>query len=233
MKLSTLLFLAVASAAPLGAQTLETWGPEQAPLGCLVHYSVVNASPATLSYFPCAFSVYDASGALVFTPPCGGPVVLKSHEYFVHTWPQVDASGQPVPPGVYQLDHATGPTIVVGGAAAAVAPIGSRSFELCSPQDAGFAYVMAASFSSAAGIPTCAGRIPLDPDPLLHLSLTRPNSFPGFVGVLDATGRASAQVRLPPNNLRAAQIVLSFLVLDPSAPCGIRRISAPTRTTIL
>jgi len=234
MKPTLALLSILASAAPFAAQqTLETWGPEQAPLGCPVHYSLVNAGIVPLTYFPCAFAVYDAAGALVFTPSCAGPVVLQPHEFFVHTWPQVDASGQPVPPGTYHLNHAAGPSVVVGGADAAVAPIGSRQFELCAPQDAGFCYVLAASFSNTVGIPSCAGRIPLDLDPLLRLSLTRPNAFPGFAGVLDASGQASARIVLPANNLRAFGIVLSFVVLDPASPCEIRRISAPTVTTIL
>lgn len=226
------LLFSFVSALSLAAQsTGETWGPEQAPIGCPIYYSFVNAGPATLLYDPCGFAVYDAAGALVFTPPCAGPVVLQAHEFHAQRWTQVDSAGQPVPPGTYHLNGPGGPAVVVGGVEAAVAPIGSRKFELCSPLDAGFCYVMGAALSNTTGIRICAGTVPLDPDRLLRLSLTRPAIFPGFAGVLDANGMAAARV-VYPNNIGALQIHLAFVVLDPAAPCGVRRISAPTRTTI-
>jgi len=212
-------------------QTAVTWGPELAPVGCPVYYSVVNAGPASIAFDPCGFAVYDAAGNLVFVPPCTGPVVLQAREFHAQQWNQVNSAGQPVPAGLYHLDNPGGPTVVVGGANAAVAPIGSRNFELCAPRSGGFPYLMAASLSSTTGIPFCGGTIPLDPDALLRLSLRSPGVFQGFIGVLDPTGKAAAHIAMP-NNLGFFEFSLAFIVLDPAAPCGVREISAPTHTLV-
>jgi len=211
-------------------QTAITWGPEQAPVGCPVYYSVVNAGPASITFDPCGFAVYDAAGGLVFVPPCTGPVVLQDGEFHAQRWNQVDSAGQPVPAGLYHLDNPGGPTVVVGGANAAVAPIGARDFELCAPGSPGRPYLMAASFSNTTGIPFCGGTIPLDPGPLLRLSLRSPAAFQGFLGVLDPTGKAAAHLALP-SNLRFYSVVFAFIVLDPAAPCGVE-VSAPTHTLV-
>ena len=212
------------------SQSAITWGPELAPLGCPVHYSFTNGGPGDTLWDPCGFRVFDAAGNLVASPPCGGPVQLGPGEFHTSTWDQLDDRGDPVPPGSYFLNDPAGLEVQVGAAEASVAPLGTRTLELCSPLDPNLPYVLAASFTNNTGITICGITIPLDPDPIFRLSRRR-MGFQGFTGVLDSDGRALARLVLPPD-VGLFSLVFAFVVVDSTSPCGIRRVSAPTRTLI-
>jgi hypothetical protein len=97
-------------------------------------------------------------------------------------------------------------------------------------REEGRAYQLAASAGVRPGITVAAGNIPLNPDALFLLSLTNPAVFVGFSGVLDATGRASARVRLPAvPGLRGFRMFFSGVTYGPG---GIRRIAEPIGMTV-
>ena len=73
--------------------------------------------------------------------------------------------------------------------------------------------------------------MPLALHPLLGFSLSAPSVFQGFLGVLDASGMASAHLSLPASLGQLFQIDYAFVVLDFGLPCPVRRVSA--RTTVL
>jgi hypothetical protein len=74
----------------------------------------------------------------------------------------------------------------------------ASSVMLAFPSDGLRFYQLGASTGISPGIPTSAGVIPLNPDPLLALSLLgSPSLFPGFAGKLDAQGNALAGITLP------------------------------------
>lgn len=222
------------------AQLSVVHGPELAPLDAPVHLVVSNDRDGSVYYDPCAFAVYDVLGELVWAPPCEPVVELLPGDTYVHTWPQVDDAGRSVLPGLYALGDARGPAVLVGGSDAAIAPLGApklgtvRPLALASPLDPGHPYLLAAASSSAVGIPTCAGVLPLDPGPVFELSLSPHTFLAHSLGLLDAAGRSTAPALvLPPiPELAGARLVLAFVVLDPSQPCAIRRISAPLELTL-
>ncbi len=217
---------------PAAAQVGHTWGPEQAPIGCTVNYSLQNGGSTDVTYDPCGFGVYDAGGALIYAPPCAGTVVVMPGQAHVSTWPQIDFSGMQVPAGVYHLNDPTGPAINVGGAQAAIAPRGTRGFDLCAPQDGGFPYLMGAMFSSGTpGFTVCGQAIPL-PMSAFFLTLNDTALFQNFVGFLDANGHATANLSLPPSFDQMAQVDYAFVVFDFTQPCPVRRVSARTRTLL-
>lgn len=71
--------------------------------------------------------------------------------------------------------------------------------------------------------------MPLDADPILALSLSPATFLPGLVGTLDGSGLGSAPTLVLPadTKLVGLDLVLAFVVLDPTRPCPLRRISAP------
>src|SRR5690606_18403755 len=89
--------------------------------------------------------------------------------------------------------------------------------------DAGRIFALGLALGATPGITLPDGRnIPLNPDPLLTLSL----SLPGFVGTLNTTGDGLVQFPLPNNpRLSGLPFVAAFITLDPTAPSGIRTIS--------
>ncbi len=93
-------------------------------------------------------------------------------------------------------------------------------------------YIAAASSGTSPGTRLGDGRVvPLNSTRLAFLS-SRPSSpnFVGFRGRLDATGRASGEIREVVRHLRIERsIYLAFVVLDPQAPLGIVRISEAAR----
>jgi len=80
------------------------------------------------------------------------------------------------------------------------ARVGQQCQLLCDvPTDAGFAYQVAASFSTQPGIPLPGGRtLFLNLDAMMLLSLTTPSIFGNFAGGLDANGQAQPWINLPP-----------------------------------
>ncbi len=235
---TTLVLFALSGAA--AAQVSHTFGPERAPLGCSVVFSLSNDGPSDLVHDPTGFRVYDAQGQVVFTPPGQPPfVTLQPGEVYTQVWPQVDDQGNAVAPGTYHLNHPAGASVVVGGTHAALAPVGApklgsaRHYRLCSPLDAGRPYQLLAS-TSAGSFMTCAGNLPLSRDRVFELSLGRSPVFRGFSGSLDARGESDVPVlALPPTPaLVGTSLTLAFVVLDPSSTCGLRRISEPLRLAL-
>jgi hypothetical protein len=93
------------------------------------------------------------------------------------------------------------------------------------PGEAGRPYLAGAALGTSPGISTSSGRIPLNSDPLLALSLSHPTSFHGFSGLLDAGGAAQLRITLPAAAvLRGARFFLAAFTYDIK---GIRRITEP------
>ena len=234
--------------APLGAQVSSSVGPPQAPVGCPIQITLSNDTGVAVATGICPFEIQDAAGNLVFAPACIEILVfIQPGDTFTTQWDQVDQNGNQVPPGSYQVrvNEPDGDVefhkVEIGGTAAAIAPLGvaktgtNRSYQLCSPGDPGRPYRLAASFTNAVGISTCAGTVPLDLDGLFFLSQSTPGVFQNFAGVLDATGASAApSIAIPAQpGLVGTSFQLAFVVLDsPGAPCGIRTISSNLPVTI-
>jgi len=60
---------------------------------------------------------------------------------------------------------------------------------------------------------TSYGNIPLNPDPLLAMSLSCPAMFVGFTGTLNIRGEAGASIRLPGAVPRGTRFFLAGIVL--------------------
>ena len=225
---------ALFSSASTFAQIAQTFGPQEAPLGCNVYLSTQNAGSTPISHDPGGLTVYDSAGNLVFSQPSPGSITIEPSEAYNAVWEQVDSTGLAVAPGTYHLISPSGPRIEVGGAQAAVAPLGTRRFELCAPQDANRPFLMGAMIASSnpIGFNACGLSIPL---PLQAFSLTLNDGavFQGFVGFLDANGRANAQLSPPPNFLQLAEVDYAFVVFDFTQTCPLRRASARTTTLFL
>lgn len=78
-------------------------------------------------------------------------------------------------------------------------------------EHAGRSYVMLGSMSGTSpGFFVQGFHVPLNPDPYLVFTYTRPTApfFVGFIGELDALGRATAQVRFPASDLSVSGLTL-------------------------
>jgi hypothetical protein len=243
-----LLLVPVALAA---GQVSVTVGPSPAPVGAPIAITVANDTNAGIFLpSPCPYHVRNSVGTTIFTPICIQIIVnIPAGQVFTAMWPQVDDGGQQVPPGTYFVDvnfpGGTSTTSIVIDAAtqAGAAQLGptrtgtSRHLYLVSsPADAGHAFIMGASmFPSQGGIATCGGTVPLQADAVLQLSLGPNPYFVGFSGVLGNTASTTDPVINVPNipGLTGVTFVTAFVVLDPNAPCIIRRISAPLLIAVL
>jgi hypothetical protein len=117
-----------------------------------------------------------------------------------------------------------------------VAPGGEFALELYDPENAGRAYLAAASLASTPGFALPDGRtVPLVVDGLFYASLLGgPPTFVQFLGTLDGSGAASAAVRLPAvPELVGFACHVAALVLDGAAPSGVARVSNPARLLVL
>jgi hypothetical protein len=110
-------------------------------------------------------------------------------------------------------------------------PGSAYGLRLSFPADSGRPYLGAASLSVRPGLQAGRHWIPLNPDPLLLLSLQAGQIFEGFTGTLDAAGRAQATVRIPPiEGLRGLRVFFAFVTFDPQG--GIRSVSNLMGVTI-
>jgi hypothetical protein len=221
--------LAFAALAPLAAaQSGAVY-----PVGCPVPFVLANDTDGDLWYTPCPPYVIDANGNEVFTPFCLQIAkLLPPGEVYVSYWNQQDNNGQQVAPGNYIVG---GRKVEVSASAeTALTAHGSpriglsRAIELCSPQDPLAFYALAASGSSAVGIPlSCGLTFPLDFDALLLESISNPNVFPSFIGVLDQDGRTTdPRIAVPfQPSLVGIQFEVAFAVFDPNAACGVAHVS--------
>jgi len=113
-----------------------------------------------------------------------------------------------------------------------------RSLRLSFPGEAGRPYVVGLTLSGAhPGIPLPDGRtIPLNFDGLTAVSVTGslPSILTGTVGVLDATGTATARIDVASVAavLKGLRVVAAVIVTDPSAPSGLAHVTGATGFTI-
>ena len=224
----SLVALAFVALAPFAAAQSGVY-----PLGCPVPSVLANDTGGNLWYTPCPPWVTDANGNAVYTPFCLQIVqLLAPDEVVVSYWNQQDDNGQQVPPGKYIVN---GRKVEISASAeTALTAHGSpriglsRAIELCSPQDPLAFYALAAAGSSAVGIPLgCGLMFPLDLDALLLQSVSNPNVFPSFIGVLDQDGRTTdPRISVPfQPSLVGIQFDVAFVVFDPNAACGVARVS--------
>jgi len=249
MKHSRLAFalaaLALASQTPLAsAQLTASVGPTEAPLGGRVAITMSNDSGVDyLVGQACPYNVRTLAGSLVYSIDCPTFVAtpLPAGEVLTFYWEQLDDTFSPVPAGDYVVDvelpDGTNPsfTITIGGTPAGITMLGapllgaSRALYLSSPGDPGELFGVAASGSTAPGIPTCAGTIPLFPDGVFLASLQPSGVFQNFTGALDGLGTSTSPVVSIPTipSLAGASLSFDFLVLDLAASCPIQTISSP------
>ena len=249
--LAPVVFATATLASSVAAQVSVSVGPDPAPLGSPVFASVTNDTGLIMGIGGCPWRVFDEGGGLVFDATCLvqefliGPLGTINYR-----WNQVDQEGNPVPPGLYTMEVLTpgGRFLVpfqVGGTDANlhlkgtpaigtnVIGFGGRQVAVTSPLDPGRPYRVAASFASAPGIPTCGGIVPLADDALFRASL-RGSVVANASGTLNGNGYSESALLPVPNEpaLVGIDFVLAFVVLDPGAPCIVRRISEPLPLTI-
>lgn len=113
-------------------------------------------------------------------------------------------------------------------------PGGTIDLDLLSPSDPGALYQIASSLGTGP-IPVGSRTLNLSPDDLLVVTVFGylPSVFVNYSGGLSAGGRARGNIRLLNNPaLTGVRIHTAFVILDPSAPQGIRSISNTASFTI-
>jgi len=152
------------------------------------------------------------------------------------------ATGSPEPPTTTRigprpdLKRAFARAGLILSRVADVAPGARFDLELFDPENAGRAYLAAASLASTPGFLLGDGRrVPLVVDVLFVASLLGgPPTFQQFVGVLDGSGASGAGVQLPAvPELAGFAFQVAALVLDGAAPSGVARVSNPARLLVL
>jgi len=114
------------------------------------------------------------------------------------------------------------------------APGGTVTLALSLAADAGLGYQIGSSFG-AGPTPIGNGFIGLSVDDLLVLSVSGllPGTFVNYLGRLDASGKAQAQLRIPGlPALKGLRIHSAYVTLDPRMPSGVRTISATAMFSI-
>ncbi|MBN2492242.1 MAG: hypothetical protein JXQ29_15455 [Planctomycetes bacterium] len=98
------------------------------------------------------------------------------------------------------------------------------------------AYMCASSLDAKLGIPLPGNRVlPLDFDNLVVITAQNllPQIFVNYQGILDASGRATLLVHIPPEPaLAGITIYTAGITLDPHAPGGVHLVSTPLPFTI-
>jgi len=98
---------------------------------------------------------------------------------------------------------------------------------LQSPGDKGRLYIMGSSLGTGP-IPIGTRKLNLSPDDLLLVTVSNylPSIFYNYQNTLDAKGEAQAQIRIPNTPaLIGLRIHTAYVVIDPTAPQGVRTIS--------
>jgi hypothetical protein len=228
--------IAATAAVDAHAQTLSY------PVGVRVPNVFANNTNETMFVTPCPPWVLDANfQPIQFFQACAlVALLLEPGASYATYWDQRDGSGQQVAPGQYYVDGV--PVIVDASLLTALTPFGdprvgaSRAIELASPTTPGGLYVLAASTSTALGVPLgCGLTFPLDYDALFQLTLTNPGVFANFIGVLDGQGYSTApRIAVPSQpSLAGIGFDLAFAVLDGAAPCGVAVVSQTVGVTVL
>jgi len=131
--------------------------------------------------------------------------------------------------------EARGSLVDIGADEVAVSIVGSGSglpgttitFTLMATSDAGLPYQMGSSLGNGP-IPIDTRQLGLSPDTLLVLSVSNalPSIFQNYIGLLDATGMATAKLNIPNiPALKGVRIYTAFLTLKGTAPSGVQSIS--------
>lgn len=114
------------------------------------------------------------------------------------------------------------------------APGGTVLLALLSTPDPNLPYQLGSSLGTGP-IPIDTRRLGLSPDPLLVITVlgALPLVFQGYVGKLDAAGKAAAKIAIPPiPALKGLRLHSAFLTLQASAPSGVKSISNTFTFTI-
>ena len=244
-----------ALAGPSNAQLNTTVGPNPVPQGGEVRVSFSNDNPGKWGVTTQLWRVRDANGTIIKAPT--GPqasILMGPSGVYTFSWDLTDNAGQPVAPGSYTLDVksdfgapeqsypldvvAEGAGLVLQGTATTQPLFGggpARSFYLTSPSDAGMPYFVLASTDLVGTLPTCAGTFPMGLSPLLTKSLTPNYVIQSSFGFLGPDGATTAPNLPIPNSpaFVGMQFGAAAVVLDPVAPCLIRRISNAHAMTVL
>ncbi|MBN2490058.1 MAG: hypothetical protein JXQ29_04330, partial [Planctomycetes bacterium] len=114
-------------------------------------------------------------------------------------------------------------------------PGGTVDLHLYSASDAGRPYQAASSLGTG---PIVLGtrKIELSPDDLLVVTVGGhlPAVFVDYAGLLDASGQARGQIKIPGDlRLKGVRIHSAFVTLDPAAPFGLGNLSNTATFTIL
>lgn len=113
-------------------------------------------------------------------------------------------------------------------------PGGTVDLDLLAPPDAGKPYQVASSLGNGP-IPIGSRQINLTLDDLLVITVNGylPSVFLNYSGLLDASGKAKAQIKiLNDSRLKGIRIYSAFVTLDAGAPNGISLISNTADFTI-
>ncbi len=104
--------------------------------------------------------------------------------------------------------------------------IGSAALTLVDPTSAGLTYALALS-GGTTGFPLGARQVPIDGDGLFLATFGTniPLLSTGFLGVLDAAGRAQGQLTNPLAALIGLNVHAGGFVLSPAAPFGVKTIT--------
>lgn len=122
-------------------------------------------------------------------------------------------------------------TITLSGS---TSPGGTVDLDLDAPSDAGKVYQLASSLGLGP-IPIGSRQIDLSADALLVITVNNflPTMFKNYTGVLDAQGKAKAQIVIPKESvLIGLRIHSAFVTLDAAAPMGISLISPTASFTV-
>jgi len=191
---------------------------------------------------PAPWSIHDSASQVVYAPiTIQIPVSLAPNQSMQWTWDQKDMNAAQVSPGIYEVrlryfsgsnpvDLKTRFTIdsTVLNVAGTPRPGATVPFALSAPGAPGRVYQVALSFGASPGIPVAGGRlIPLNLDHLLLASVTvGAPIFNQFLGMLDASGAATARLVVPNQGaLIGVRFHAGFAAFDRAAPGGVLTFS--------
>ena len=232
-----------------------TVGPNPAPVGCDISFTVSHDAPGFISMQSCDYRILGPADEVVYDPSCGGAIIgIGPYGWLTFNWNQRDQNDVQVPPGVYRIkllydfkeptyhpvviDDTVDTGIVFEGTATTGDNItgSNRNFYLCAPGEGGYYYWLSGAFTADVGIPTCGGTLPLDNDLLFSLSAYPNRIFKKSLGLLNEQGVSRAPKFPIPNDptLVGIKLFTAFMVLDPSDPvCSVRKISSTLEMTII
>jgi hypothetical protein len=182
-----------------GAGNIDLWMASRpspsVPFGNLVNLTALNST------------------AIDFTPGIAG---FHDELFF--------SSGRPGGAGGWEI-YSTRFTGVLGVGIAG--PSSTQELRFSDPGSPGLPYVAASALGDTPGIQLGSRNLPLNPDPLLTLTVGGlPPILNGYRGLLNGDGTASARIAFQGYpHLVGLRFYTAFLVLDPTAPFGIKTIS--------